>query len=100
MTAERRPPGPTTLEERPQIRDKAIVARHQLVQLATARNVLVLERLRLARLWWSTHRRHHFIVNRRELGSTTREESRNHRKTVSQGGRGRRMEHQGNDVAR
>ena len=100
MAAERGAARTATLEERSEISDEAIVACHQLVELATARDVLVLERLRLARLWRPTHRCDHFIVNRRELGSTARKESRNHGKAVSQGCRGRRMENQRNDFAR
>ena len=75
MAAERGPAGAAPLEERPQVGDEAIVPRHQLVQLPAARDVLVLERLRLARLWRPEHRRHHFVVDRGELGATARERS-------------------------
>src|SRR6187200_2633965 len=47
VTAERGAARTATLEQRSQIRDEAIVARHQLVELATARDVLVLEQLGL-----------------------------------------------------
>jgi len=61
------------------------VARHQLVELATARDVLVLEQLCLARLWGSHHRGDHFIVIAAELGSDGPERTRNHGKAVSRG---------------
>src|SRR6185295_112817 len=100
VAAERGPTGTMTFEERSEISDEAIVARHQLVELAAARDVLVLERLRFTRLWRPTHRCDHFIINRCELGSIARKEPRNHGKAVSQGRRGRRMENQRNDFAR
>src|SRR5256885_17186904 len=64
MTAERGPTGPLTLEQRSQIGAEAIVTRNKLVKLTAARDVLILERLRLATLRRPAHRGHHFIVNR------------------------------------
>ena len=50
--------------------------------------------LRLARLRRTQHRRHHFVVDRRELGATARKESRDHRKSVRDRRRRRRVQHQ------
>ena len=100
VAAERGAARTATLEERSEIGDEAIVARHQLVKLAATRDVLILEQLRLARLWRPHHRFDHFIINRCELGSTAREESRNHGKAMSERCRGRRMESQRNAFAR
>src|SRR6185295_18605994 len=91
VAAERGPAATTTFEERSQISDETIVARHQLVELAAARDVLVLEQLCLARHWRSHHRFHHFIVDTREFGSIARKETRTNGKAVSQGRSGRRM---------
>ena len=67
MTAERRPASAAPLEQRPKIGDEPIVAGHQLVELTARGDVLILERLRLARLRWSQHRLHHFVIYCGEL---------------------------------
>ena len=94
MAAERGAARAAALEQRPQVGDEAIVTRHQLVQLAAGRDVLILERLRLARLRRPEHRRHHFVVDRGKLGATPGKEARDRRKAVRDRRRGRGMQNQ------
>ena len=95
MTAERRTVGsPAPLEQRAQIGNEAIVARHQLVELPAARDVLIFEQLRLSRLRRPQNRLDDLVVNRGQLGADTGEEPRDHREAVRDRGRRRRPERQ------
>jgi hypothetical protein len=57
---------------------------------------LVLERLRLTRLWRPSRRCGHFVINRCELGSIARKEPRNRGKAVTATLSRSRMESQRN----
>ena len=88
MTAKRRATGAPLLDERPQIGDEAIVSREEFVELAAAGDVLILERLRFARLWSANRRFHHFVVEGAKLRTMSWKKSR-HRSEPLCHGRGR-----------
>src|SRR5437762_9314311 len=78
MAAERSSARPAPLEKRTKIGHEPIVPGHQLVELTASADVLILERLRLARLRGPEHRLHDFVIDCREVRTIAWEEPRDH----------------------
>ena len=88
------------LGERPQVGHEAVVPGHELVELAAAGDVLVLEAVRLARTHGAEGAQHDLLVDRRQLVAGPRKEARHGGEAVGDGAGARGTEAQGAIAAR
>src|SRR5262245_49441035 len=76
--------GVNRLRERPDVGNEPVASRHQLVQLAARREVLILETRRLTRHWRTEHFRDDLVVDCGEDVANAREKSADTRESVRQ----------------